>query len=162
MGRVHDIHVSHTAEIYEILVPFLECSQFSDHFAISDLTHWPTRNKTKIFTGSTVPLFSQRLKILYGGLLLSQKLKIVMLKIFIFILFKNMLEIHANNVDFWSHSLNEVRSVFASRSLIWLIGPQGIKPKTSLVLVKAAAFTKTENLIQRVVSFTKAEDCCDN
>ena len=72
------------------------------------------------------------------------------------------MEIHANNVDFWSHSLNEVRSVIASRSLIWVIGPRGIKPKTSLVLVKATAFTKTEDLIQRGVSITKAEGCCHN
>ena len=34
------------------MVPFLEWSQISDRFALSDLTHWPTRNKAKNFIGS--------------------------------------------------------------------------------------------------------------
>ena len=148
---------------YEILVPFLECSQFSNRFAISDLTHWPTRNKTKIFTGSSVThCFHKDWRFYMVGCYSHRNWRLLCWKSLFPLYLRTCMEIHANNVDFWSHSLNEVRSVIASRSLIWLIGPQGIKPKTSLVLVKAAAFTKTEDLIQRVVSITKAEDRCDN
>ena len=64
MGSVHDTHVSHAVGNYENLVPYLECSQFSNLVLISDLTHQPTRNKTN---ASCVRVkLSQRLKILYG------------------------------------------------------------------------------------------------
>ena len=62
MGRVHDTHVSNAAGNYENLVPYLECSQFSNLVLISDLGPQGIKPKTLCVRVK----LSQRLKILYG------------------------------------------------------------------------------------------------